>query len=112
MNQIRLTVAVCAAAPMLALGAGAPTASAAPTDPPPPGHHAPLHPQAKGAANDEQFGDHAIAARNARSVQHLIATNLLGMNTPAIMATEAQYEEMWAQDVAAMLGYHHRAPAG
>ncbi len=35
----------------------------------------------------------------------LIATNLLGHNTPAIAATEAQYVEMWAQDVAAMFGY-------
>jgi PPE-repeat protein len=35
----------------------------------------------------------------------LVATNLLGQNTPAIMATEAQYAEMWAQDAAAMYGY-------
>lgn len=35
----------------------------------------------------------------------LIATNILGQNTPAIAATEAQYEQMWAQDVAAMFGY-------
>ncbi|WP_407687817.1 PPE family protein [Mycobacterium sp. HUMS_1102779] len=35
----------------------------------------------------------------------LVATNLLGQNTPAIMATEAQYAEMWAQDAAAMFSY-------
>ncbi len=35
----------------------------------------------------------------------LVATNFLGMNTPAIAATEAQYAEMWAQDAAAMYGY-------
>jgi PPE-repeat protein len=35
----------------------------------------------------------------------LVATNFLGVNTPAIMATEAHYMEMWAQDVAAMFGY-------
>ncbi|WP_438502047.1 PPE family protein [Mycobacterium paraseoulense] len=35
----------------------------------------------------------------------LVATNLLGQNTPAIAATEAQYSEMWAQDAAAMYGY-------
>jgi PPE-repeat protein len=35
----------------------------------------------------------------------LTATNLFGQNTPAIAATEAQYGEMWAQDVAAMFGY-------
>lgn len=39
-------------------------------------------------------------------LEDLIATNFLGMNTPAIMTTEAQYEAMWAQDVAAMVGYH------
>ena len=30
---------------------------------------------------------------------------LLGENTPAIAATEAQYAEMWAQDAVAMYGY-------
>jgi PPE-repeat protein len=35
----------------------------------------------------------------------LVATNFFGQNTPAIMATEAQYMEMWAQDAAAMYGY-------
>jgi PPE-repeat protein len=35
----------------------------------------------------------------------LVATNFLGMNTPAIAATEAQYGEMWAQDAVAMYGY-------
>ncbi|ORW62037.1 hypothetical protein AWC20_00325 [Mycobacterium parmense] len=35
----------------------------------------------------------------------LVATNILGQNTPAIMTTEAQYAEMWAQDAAAMYGY-------
>jgi hypothetical protein len=31
----------------------------------------------------------------------LVATNILGQNTPAIAATEAQYQEMWSQDAAA-----------
>ena len=35
----------------------------------------------------------------------LIATNILGQNTPAIAANEAQYAEMWAQDAMAMYGY-------
>ena len=35
----------------------------------------------------------------------LVATNFFGQNTPAIMATEAQYVEMWAQDASAMYGY-------
>jgi PPE-repeat protein len=41
----------------------------------------------------------------------LIATNILGQNTPAIFMTEFEYMEMWAQDVAAMLGYHGGAAA-
>jgi PPE-repeat protein len=35
----------------------------------------------------------------------LIATNILGQNTPAIAVTEAHYMEMWAQDAAAMYAY-------
>ncbi len=35
----------------------------------------------------------------------LIATNVLGQNTPAIAATEADYTEMWGQDATAMYGY-------
>lgn len=45
-----------------------------------------------------------VAANRAR-LTALLATNLLGQNTPAIAATEAQYGEMWAQDAAAMYGY-------
>lgn len=46
----------------------------------------------------------AIAANRAQ-LATLIATNVLGQNTPAIAATEAQYGEMWAQDAATMYGY-------
>lgn len=35
----------------------------------------------------------------------LVATNVLGINTPAIAALDAHYAEMWAQDAAAMYGY-------
>jgi PPE-repeat protein len=35
----------------------------------------------------------------------LVAMNFFGQNTAAIVATEAQYAEMWAQDAAAMYGY-------
>ncbi|MCV7100661.1 PPE family protein, partial [Mycobacterium palustre] len=48
----------------------------------------------------------AAVAANRAQLMTLVATNLLGQNTPAIAATEFQYMEMWAQDVAAMLGYH------
>jgi PPE-repeat protein len=45
-----------------------------------------------------------IAANRAQLVS-LVSTNFLGLNTPAIAATEAQYGEMWGQDAAAMYGY-------
>jgi PPE-repeat protein len=44
-------------------------------------------------------------AANRSLLAVLVATNFLGINTPAIAATEAQYAEMWAQDAAAMYGY-------
>jgi PPE-repeat protein len=47
----------------------------------------------------------AVAA-NRVQLMTLIATNILGQNTPAIFMTEFEYMEMWAQDVAAMVGYH------
>ncbi len=46
-----------------------------------------------------------LIAANRAQLMALIATNLLGQNTPAIMATEAAYSEMWAQDAAAMYNY-------
>jgi len=46
----------------------------------------------------------AVAANRAL-LMTLIATNILGQNTAAIAATEAEYSEMWAQDVTAMTGY-------
>jgi PPE-repeat protein len=47
----------------------------------------------------------ALIAANRAQLSNLVATNLLGQNTAAIAATEAQYGEMWAQDAAAMNGY-------
>jgi PPE-repeat protein len=46
-----------------------------------------------------------VIAANRALLLALIATNFFGQNTPAIMATEAQYFEMWAQDATAMYGY-------
>ncbi|WP_205872959.1 PPE family protein [Mycobacterium camsae] len=46
-----------------------------------------------------------IIEANRNLLMALVATNLLGQNTAAIAATEAQYVEMWAQDAAAMYGY-------
>ena len=46
-----------------------------------------------------------VIAANRSLTMMLIATNILGQNTAAIAANEAQYAEMWAQDSAAMEGY-------
>ncbi|WP_156747822.1 PPE family protein, partial [Mycobacterium sp. E3198] len=43
---------------------------------------------------------------NRTTLGSLVATNFLGQNSPAIAANEFDYVEMWAQDAAAMLGYH------
>jgi PPE-repeat protein len=43
-----------------------------------------------------------VIAANRALLMMLIATNILGQNTPAIAATEAHYMEMWAQDAAAI----------
>jgi PPE-repeat protein len=47
----------------------------------------------------------AMVAANRSQLTSLIATNVFGRNTQAIAANEAQYAQMWAQDVAAMYGY-------
>jgi PPE-repeat protein len=46
-----------------------------------------------------------VIAANRAALAVLVATNFLGINTPAIMANEALYAEFWAQDAAAMYGY-------
>jgi len=46
-----------------------------------------------------------VVTANRVQLMVLIAGNILGQNTAAIAATEAQYTEMWAQDAAAMYGY-------
>lgn len=46
-----------------------------------------------------------LIAANRAELAALIATNALGQNAPAIMATEAEYGEMWAQDATAMYNY-------
>src|ERR1700719_5006337 len=52
-----------------------------------------------------------VIAANRALLMALIATNFFGQNTPAIMATEALYVEMWAQDAAAMYSYAGAAAA-
>jgi len=46
-----------------------------------------------------------VIAANRELLSALVATNLVGQNTPAIAETEAHYGEMWAQDAEAMYGY-------
>ncbi|MCV7377706.1 PPE family protein [Mycobacterium alsense] len=47
----------------------------------------------------------AVAANRTEMVS-LVVSNLFGFNAPAIAEKEAEYERMWATDVAAMVGYH------
>ena len=46
-----------------------------------------------------------VIAANRAQLAALVATNFLGINTPAIAATEAQYAEMWVQDAVTMYTY-------
>ena len=46
-----------------------------------------------------------VIAENRALLMSLVATNILGQNTPAIAATETQYAGMWAQDATAMYCY-------
>lgn len=46
-----------------------------------------------------------LIAANRTRLLALTQTNIFGQNTPAIMTTEAEYSEMWAQDATAMYGY-------
>ena len=47
----------------------------------------------------------AVVAANRSLLMALTASNILGINTPAILATEAHYSEMWVQDATAMHAY-------
>jgi PPE-repeat protein len=46
-----------------------------------------------------------VIAANRATLALLVATNILGQNTPAIAANEATYAGFWAQDAVAMYGY-------
>ncbi|ORV93211.1 hypothetical protein AWC11_06335 [Mycobacterium interjectum] len=52
-----------------------------------------------------------VIAANRAQLAALVATNFLGINTPAIMATEALYAEMWVQDALTMYTYSAAAAA-
>lgn len=66
--------------------------------------------QAKAAAGAYQTAVAGVVpppliAANRTQLTALIARNFFGQNSPAIAATEAAYDEMWAQDAAVMYGY-------
>jgi PPE-repeat protein len=52
-----------------------------------------------------------MVAANRTQLATLVATNILGQNTPAIAANEAEYAGMWAQDAGAMFGYAGQSAA-
>jgi PPE-repeat protein len=52
-----------------------------------------------------------VVADNRTRLVSLVRSNLLGQNAPAIAAADAEYEQMWARDVAAMSGYYAGASA-
>ncbi len=47
----------------------------------------------------------SVVAANRAQLVHLLATNAFGMNLPAIAATEAQYQVMWANNSSAIFRY-------
>jgi PPE-repeat protein len=47
----------------------------------------------------------SVVTANRAQLLHLLATNAFGMNLPAIAATEAQYQEMWANNSSAIFRY-------
>ena len=53
----------------------------------------------------------AVVAANRAQLAALVATNVLGINTPAILANEALYAEFWAQDATALYTYAASAEA-
>ncbi|HTQ19780.1 PPE family protein [Mycobacterium sp.] len=55
--------------------------------------------------------DPGLVTANRGQLVSLVISNLFGENAPAIAATEAAYEQMWAHDVAVMSGYHTSASA-
>jgi PPE-repeat protein len=70
--------------------------------------HAAAQAMASAAAYEAAFAmtvPPPMIAANRAQLATLVATNILGQNTPAIAANEALYAEMWAQDAGAMYGY-------
>jgi PPE-repeat protein len=70
--------------------------------------------QASAAAYEAAFAGVVpppLIAANRSLLATLVATNFLGINTPAIAATEAQYAEMWVQDAVTLTTYEAASTA-
>lgn len=52
-----------------------------------------------------------LVAANRSRLMSLVAANILGQNSAAIAATQAEYAEMWAQDAAVMYSYEGASAA-
>ncbi|MEY8016297.1 PecA family PE domain-processing aspartic protease [Mycobacterium servetii] len=52
-----------------------------------------------------------VVATSRNQFVQLVVSNLFGQNAPSIAAAESEYEQMWAADVAAMIGYHGNVSA-
>lgn len=53
----------------------------------------------------------SLVAANRSRLMSLVAANILGQNSAAIAATQAEYAEMWAQDAAVMYSYEGASAA-
>ena len=70
--------------------------------------------QASAAAYEAAFAGVVpppLIAANRSLLATLVATNFLGINTPAIAAAEAQYAEMWVQDAVTLTTYEAASTA-
>jgi PPE-repeat protein len=70
--------------------------------------------QASAAAYEAAFAGVVpppVIAANRSLLATLVATNFLGINSPAIAATEAQYAEMWVQDAVTLTTYEAASTA-
>lgn len=69
---------------------------------------------AAGAAFDQAYAAVApppVIAANRSAQTTLVATNVLGQNSAAIAALDAEYAQLWVQDAIAMYGYAAQSAA-
>src|SRR3984885_4920115 len=79
---------------------------------PPPAEHAASKAMSAAAAFETAHATIVpppVIAANRVNLARLLSTNVLGQNTAAIAALDAQYGEMWATDSATMYNYAGRS---